>query len=394
MRTVGFAIVIDHGVDANLQVRVREKSKEWFTGTSATHHEQRNQFKSPKYGLPGFSPLGAEAVGRPLGALGDGDQNLSTQSAPQGVADDNNIGQQVGELNQQQELDKLSSEVDITNSETIDESSSAIEINNSAIESNSASANNSASEISSASSNNSANANKSATGSIDQNTDASTNRSMSDLVESLYIITQDQALPPSLEVDLRKYWSEMIRLLHQLMEISAQALNVDKNFFEQPFEFPECALRCAHYPALDSFRASDVAGRERYGSHTDYMGFTILGVDGEPGLQVLVDGVWVDVPYVETGLIVNAGDFLPIYTNGLWRSNVHRVLAPAVDSDAARRSRFSTVFFTGPSEDSIVEPIDTCVSDERPKAFEAVRSGDWLEMRLAAGQSERDKSNN
>jgi isopenicillin N synthase-like dioxygenase len=119
----------------------------------------------------------------------------------------------------------------------------------------------------------------------------------------------------------------------------------------------------------------------------DYTGFTLLGVDGEPGLQVLVNGMWIDVPYVEHGFIVNAGDLIPVYTNGLWRSNVHRVLAPAMDSPAAHRSRFSTVFFTGPSKESVVEPIAACVSDTCPRAFDPVRAGDWLKMKLNASHT-------
>jgi isopenicillin N synthase-like dioxygenase len=90
----------------------------------------------------------------------------------------------------------------------------------------------------------------------------------------------------------------------------------------------------------------------RYGAHTDYQGFTILSQDA-PGLQVQMDNTnlpsnstststastaststdtkdsncrWVDIPPVEGAFIINAGDLLQHWTNGVWISNVHRVV--------------------------------------------------------------------
>lgn len=123
----------------------------------------------------------------------------------------------------------------------------------------------------------------------------------------------------------------------------------------------------------------------RYGAHTDYTGFTILGPDPVvPGLQVqLLSGDWVDVPLVgnvaarcgthpATTFIVNAGDLLPVWTNDRWVSAPHRVVNPA--PELAHLSRTSLVFFTGPRNDAVVTPI--------PARYPPVTAGEHLRAKL------------
>lgn len=89
--------------------------------------------------------------------------------------------------------------------------------------------------------------------------------------------------------------------------------------------------------------------------HTDWGFLTLIMADAVPGLQFLHHNTdtntsqWVDVPHVEGGLVVNGGDYLSLITRGVYKSPIHRVVAPQGDRD-----RFSFVFFFYPNYDAPV----------------------------------------
>ena len=60
-------------------------------------------------------------------------------------------------------------------------------------------------------------------------------------------------------------------------------------------------------------------------------------------------GTWVDVSPVPDALVVNIGDLLEQWTNGVFKSTRHRVvnLVPG-------RERYSCAFFTSPDYDTVV----------------------------------------
>ena len=72
------------------------------------------------------------------------------------------------------------------------------------------------------------------------------------------------------------------------------------------------------------------------------------------------------MPLVPDSFVVNAGNLIQFWTNGLWRSNLHRVVNPSPCE--AELSRLSIIFFTGPNQDAVVEPLEKCVqhTGEKP----------------------------
>jgi len=213
-----------------------------------------------------------------------------------------------------------------------------------------------------------------------------------DLVES-FIFKPDspKPRPVSLEQAGHIYHKELLRVLGCLHHLTAAALGLPQDFFDR-FYTPhaEVSLRLAHYPPLsDTAQASSAV---RYGEHTDYTGFTILHQDESDvgdadagGLQVrLRSGEWHAVRPQPGAFVVNIGDLYEVWTNGRWRSTVHRVMKPPAHSAAARAPRLSIPFFTGPHNDAIIEAMPTSVDAEHPPKYEPVRALDHLLRKLSA----------
>ena len=101
---------------------------------------------------------------------------------------------------------------------------------------------------------------------------------------------------------------------------------------------------------------------------------TLLLTDENPGLQIFTnDGKWIDAPYKKGALIVNVGDMLERWTNGLFKSTVHRVLS------SGKSERYSIPFFYDPNFDTEVKCLDNCFDDEtNPPKYPPTTSGKHL----------------
>ncbi|KAL9110165.1 MAG: hypothetical protein Q9227_005225 [Pyrenula ochraceoflavens] len=120
-------------------------------------------------------------------------------------------------------------------------------------------------------------------------------------------------------------------------------------------------LHRLHSPSGDQVRfiksppqpASD--RRTSLGEHTDFGSITIL-FNRLGGLQVLLppgkssssSSRWLYVQPLPGHAIVNLGDALATFTNGLLRSNIHRVVSPP--GQQAECTRYSLVYFARPED--------------------------------------------
>ena len=71
-------------------------------------------------------------------------------------------------------------------------------------------------------------------------------------------------------------------------------------------------------------------------------------------------------------MIVNGGRLLARFTNGRFLATPHRVVA-GLPCD-----RYSIPLFYNPNFDTVIEPLDTCVDDERPPRFEPITYFDHM----------------
>lgn len=94
------------------------------------------------------------------------------------------------------------------------------------------------------------------------------------------------------------------------------------------------------------------------GAHTDYGCLTLLLADETRGaLQVQTQaGGWIDADPVPGAFVVNVGDMMERWTNGVWRSTRHRVV------HRGEGYRVSVPFFFEPDWEARVRPLRECVA--------------------------------
>ena len=224
----------------------------------------------------------------------------------------------------------------------------------------------------------------------------------------------------------------------ELLTLIAQALNSEPNTFA-PFHTGEnMTLRYLHYPAgARTFDAKNLRNDKKMpqlgaGAHTDYGTITLLFSDGVAGLQLYDvsnnkqdpeerldaldflsasanksatsgtkrtkrtnkgEGCWRDVVVAPGDVLVNTGDLMTLWSNGLYPSTLHRVLPRIEPPD-----RYSIAFFVDPDSDTKVSPLPSCIR-QRPSSEKgskkssgensrtnSVIAGEHIQKRIEASQ--------
>uniref|UniRef100_A0A7C9D504 Aminocyclopropanecarboxylate oxidase n=3 Tax=Opuntia streptacantha TaxID=393608 RepID=A0A7C9D504_OPUST len=179
---------------------------------------------------------------------------------------------------------------------------------------------------------------------------------------------------------MEKYHTDALEVARAVARIIALALDLDANFFDKPemLGTPIALLRLLHYEGHVSDLSKGIYGA---GAHSDYGLITLLATDDVVGLQICKDKdakpqKWEYVPPVKGAFIVNLGDMLERWSNGVFKSTLHRVIGNGQD-------RYSIAFFVEPSCDCLVECLPTCQSEANPPKFPPVRYGAYLSQRYS-----------
>ena len=178
---------------------------------------------------------------------------------------------------------------------------------------------------------------------------------------------------------LERYTFNMTKLGRNLMRLALLSSGVKDLSVMQSLDTPTIWLRLLRYPPISKNSPSDL-----YGSapHTDFGCLTILAQDEIGGLQVQTrEGEWIDVPKLEGSFVVNVGDMLSRYTNGLLRSTPHRVI------NKSGKERFSCPFFFDPHTNAVVQPLK---GTGKPK-FSPINFGEFLREELEASYEKHKK---
>ena len=138
--------------------------------------------------------------------------------------------------------------------------------------------------------------------------------------------------------------------------IAAKGIDLSTNHLRDVEEDARGMLRAFRYPHMPGFEDAT-----KLKPHSDLGTITIIASDTEEGLEEIRDGRWYRVPMCNDELHVAVGEVLSMWSNGLFRNNIHRV------SKEAKKDRLSFPYFVSQgkqSSDPGISPI--CSSEEVP----------------------------
>jgi isopenicillin N synthase-like dioxygenase len=168
----------------------------------------------------------------------------------------------------------------------------------------------------------------------------------------------------------------------QIMRAMAVSLGLPEAYFEPFYDHSDTTARLLHYPPL---LGAPAPGQIRAGAHTDFGGVSLLFPGEEAGLEIQApDGAWLAAPARPGAALVNTGDLIERWTNGMFRSSLHRVVNPI--GAAAARDRYSVVLFHVPNPDALITCLDPCQSPERPAQYPPITAGEHLSARIRASR--------
>lgn len=91
----------------------------------------------------------------------------------------------------------------------------------------------------------------------------------------------------------------------------------EEEFLLKLHALSENELSLRHYPPVDE-QPIKTGELDRLGAHTDFDSFTLLWQDAVGGLEVKdKNGKWVDVKPFEGAIVMNIGDVLQRWSNGI-----------------------------------------------------------------------------
>lgn len=187
----------------------------------------------------------------------------------------------------------------------------------------------------------------------------------------------DQVLPeetvPGITKVLYEFHDTIADLQRRFLRVIAEGIGCHESFFDDMVESGPTLTRAIRYPAM----AEAPAGGHHVwaAEHGDINLITALPRATAPGLQVRVDGEWVDAVAPDGQVVINTGIMLERLTNGLIPIGWHRVVAaPGYEGE-----RYSVVQFCHPRPWTVLAPVPSCCSPAAPQRFAAVSAADALD---------------
>ncbi len=130
---------------------------------------------------------------------------------------------------------------------------------------------------------------------------------------------------PGFRETMQEYYAAMSGLVFSILRLQSVALGLGADFFPKHEAFKPAVfnLRLLHYPP----RKETLEGQFGLGPHTDYGHLSFLAQQRVPGLEILTrDEQWIEAPALAGHFLVNNGDLCSRWTNGRFRSALHRVI--------------------------------------------------------------------
>jgi len=175
---------------------------------------------------------------------------------------------------------------------------------------------------------------------------------------------------PGWRETMQECYEALVKLGREIMHAFALALGLPEDYFDRWLTGPMATLGPLHYPPHPGRITEERLGA---GAHTDFGCLTILAQDPVGGLQVRNSaGQWIDAPYIEGSFVVNIGDMMERWTNGIFSSTLHRVI------NTSGKDRYSLPFFFDPNFDADLTCLATCQGPDRPAKYPPTTGGQHL----------------
>lgn len=148
---------------------------------------------------------------------------------------------------------------------------------------------------------------------------------------------------------LMPYYQAVLDLSRDVLSALALGMGMPEDTFATAYQKPLGRGQLVYYPAMDEEDYS----AQRFGAaaHTDFGVLTILMQDALGGLQIATqDGGWIEAPPIADSFVCNIGDLLEMWTGGILKSTLHRVI------NRSAQARYSIPIFCDPSSDTIIDP--------------------------------------
>ena len=185
---------------------------------------------------------------------------------------------------------------------------------------------------------------------------------------------------PGFHAGVTAYYGHVLRLARHLCRLFALSLELEESYFDALISHPGGIGRLLYYPPQPPADTADQEeGKLGLGAHTDYECFTLLLSSANPGLEILFPPsaatahkpLWRPCPVKEGTLTVNVADFLMRWTNGLYKSTIHRVISKPEASE-----RYSVPFFFSINYDADVAPLPEKAVGKNG-AYRSMKAGDY-----------------
>ncbi len=180
---------------------------------------------------------------------------------------------------------------------------------------------------------------------------------------------------PGIGDALAMLWDTFQDVQRRFLRVIATGIGCAETYFDGMLADGPTLCRAIRYPPMDDAPA---VGHVWAAEHDDINLVTALPRATAPGLQVRIQGEWVDAVAPAGYAILNTGMMLERVTNGRIAAGPHRVVAPP----GAHGERFSVVQFCHPSPWTVLAPAASCITPDNPQRFSPIAAGDWLDQVL------------
>lgn len=164
----------------------------------------------------------------------------------------------------------------------------------------------------------------------------------------VYAPNQWPEKPAAFRPEIESYYTQACDVAMGVLRGVAKAIHAPASYFDDAFDAPMALLRGNYYPARPAWATAQDFG---IATHTDYGCLTLLATDGAPGLEVRKrGGGWIPVQAPPGEFVINFGEMMEIWSEGVVRATPHRVIGGSEE-------RLSIPLFFNPSVDTNIAPM-------------------------------------